>query len=136
MKEKSGQLLQVELAIAYLLRYGVLLCGAVLAVGLGMLLVQAAAHPTEASFLQQAQHDAAAASSHVPRTWEQMRGALSEGDANAIIAIGLILLIALPILRVGATVVVFFVDKDPLYFAITLFVFVVLVSGIVLGKAL
>jgi uncharacterized membrane protein len=53
---------------------------------------------------------------------------------DSIIAVGLILLIALPIVRVAMTVFLFLKEKDYTYLAITLFVLTVLMTGVFFGK--
>ena len=49
-------------------------------------------------------------------------------------SLGLLLLIALPIARVGMTVVLFLIEGDFVYLGITLFVFAVLIAGIAIGR--
>ncbi|MBI3336126.1 DUF1634 domain-containing protein [Candidatus Peregrinibacteria bacterium] len=71
-----------------------------------------------------------------PYTPSELYAGLRRGDPDTWLAAGLLLLIGLPILRVGLTMVLFLLDQDKTYFLITLFVFVILLSGIFLGKAL
>lgn len=56
------------------------------------------------------------------------------GDPTAIISLGLLVLIATPVLRVTSTVVYFFLRKDLTYLAVTSFVLLVLVAGFLLGS--
>ena len=58
---------------------------------------------------------------------------LTHGDPLAIIALGLILLLATPVLRVAVSVVAFAVIRDFLYVAITLLVLFILISSFLLG---
>ena len=54
---------------------------------------------------------------------------------DAIILFGLFLLILTPIFRVGVSIILFFKEKDNLYVIITSFVFIILLLGLILGKA-
>jgi uncharacterized membrane protein len=72
----------------------------------------------------------------VPQTLDGFLQGLRHLDPSSIIALGLLFLIALPILRVGMTVVLFILEKDWLYSAITLFVFLVLMTGILFGRSI
>ena len=56
--------------------------------------------------------------------------------SDTVIAAGLMLLIALPIFRVAFTTMVFFHERDWAFFVITLIVLSILLSGILLGRAL
>lgn len=60
---------------------------------------------------------------------------LKEGRGQAIVDVGLMLLIATPVARVGASIAIFLRDGDRVYVGITLFVFVMLLLSFVLGKA-
>jgi uncharacterized membrane protein len=53
----------------------------------------------------------------------------------AIILLGLMILIAIPILRVAISILVFFKEKDFLYVRITTAVFVILIISLLIGKA-
>lgn len=55
---------------------------------------------------------------------------------SAIVALGLGLLILTPIFRVAASVLLFVKEKDKLYVLITLFVLIILLFSITMGKAL
>ena len=57
------------------------------------------------------------------------------GDARAIIQLGLVLLIATPILRVAFTWVAFALQRDRMYVAITSIVLAVLLYGLLYGRA-
>jgi uncharacterized membrane protein len=54
---------------------------------------------------------------------------------DALILAGLFLLILTPIFRVGVSIVLFYKEKDYLYVIITSLVFVILLFGLLLGKA-
>ena len=56
-------------------------------------------------------------------------------DARSIIQLGLVLLIATPILRVAFTLVAFALQRDRMYVLITSIVLAVLLYGLIFGKA-
>lgn len=66
--------------------------------------------------------------------WEAIRGVIAL-KPFAIIQLGLLLLIITPVVRVASSVVAFAIERDRVYVAITLFVFVVLVISFFLGMA-
>ena len=129
---RPKSLVTAELTIAYVLRYGVILCGAIMLAGIVMMLLQ----PGGGSLLAVVRSANPAALDLAPRSAEAFGRGLAALDPNAIIALGMVLLIALPIVRVGLTVIIFLLEKDWVYLGVTLFVFAVLIAGVVLGKAL
>jgi uncharacterized membrane protein len=60
---------------------------------------------------------------------------LRAGEPDAVIALGLLVLIATPILRVAASVVLFLMQRDYRYVLITLFVLIVLLAALMSGAA-
>ena len=64
--------------------------------------------------------------------WVVGREALA-GKPYAIIGLGMLLLIATPVVRVALSVVFFLVQKDWLYVGITVFVLVVLLASMMVG---
>lgn len=56
-------------------------------------------------------------------------------DSHAIVQLGLVLLIATPIMRVALTLVAFWWQRDRLYVGITTFVLALLVYGLFWGRA-
>ncbi|MBS1962654.1 MAG: DUF1634 domain-containing protein [Bdellovibrionales bacterium] len=72
----------------------------------------------------------------VPRSLGEFQAGLAHADAGAIVSIGILALIALPILRVALTSVLFLIRKDFLYFGFTVLVLGTLFTGILLGKGL
>jgi uncharacterized membrane protein len=134
---RPTQLLQAEVWIAYVLRYGVILCGAVISFGLAGRLFHflprtTASHELIGALIRGGEITNYAAPSSVA----QFGLGLAHWDADAIMALGLLMLIGLPVTRVGLTVVIFLLERDWVYTVITLIVFAVLVSGLVFGRAL
>jgi uncharacterized membrane protein len=131
-------LAKAELAIAYVLRYGVILCAVVIALGLSARLLHLVpVHERSSALVAQLKAaDLTAEPAAVPRTPSELGTGLKAFDPDAIMSLGLLLLIALPIVRVGMTVVLFLIEGDFVYLGITLFVFAVLIAGITLGRGI
>lgn len=55
---------------------------------------------------------------------------------NAVVSLGLMVLVALPVTRVGLTVLLFLQERDYFFSAITAIVFLILLGGLFLGTAL
>lgn len=116
----------IEQLIGRLLQIGVLVAAAVVLVGAAVLL---------------ARHGHAVADFHAfagdrsPLTTLSgiARGAMA-GSAQAIVQLGLVLLIATPVARVALTLVAFAMQRDRLYIAITALVLALLLYGLVWGK--
>jgi uncharacterized membrane protein len=116
---------QVEIIVADLLRAGVLLAAAVVALGGIILLVRHGREmPHYSTFVG------------VPEELRTIsgicRGVLTFRGRN-IIQLGLLLLIATPVARVAFSVVAFALQRDRLYAGITLFVLAVLVFSLAGG---
>ena len=110
-----------EIIISSVLRGGVILSAAVIAIGV-------AAYFFAGSSTLRYPHGLRYPDS-IPTLWF----GLTHGDPLAIIALGLILLLATPVLRVAVSVVAFAASKDLLYVAITLLVLFILISSFLLG---
>jgi uncharacterized membrane protein len=119
--ERSKDLQQMEIAIAYVLRGGVALSGFFIALGLALRMFETS---NSQSLVSQLLSGQTLTASQAPVAWQP----------DYMITIGLILLIALPIVRVAMTVFLFLKEKDYTYLAITLFVLTVLLIGVVFGK--
>jgi uncharacterized membrane protein len=131
---RSKALLQTELAIAYVLRGGVALSGALLAFGLfsrifHLIAVHARSRELIAFLLSGgSREDLSAATASL--------ASIRSLDPDSVMAAGLIVLIALPVIRVAMTVVHFIFERDWVYLAITLFVLGLLLFGLFFGYAL
>ncbi len=118
----AAKITRAELIISNVLRYGVLLCAFFLAVGLIIAFAQGVAidfAPRPVLYLPS----------------EIIAGLLAP-NPEAWITMGLCLLVALPILRVALTVVLFWIEGDKIYLALTLLVLCVLLTSLWLGTAL
>lgn len=117
----------MEVWISHVLRAGVLLSGAVIALGLVLLMVRGAGPNDPVSLTALRLQDG-----HPPpvRPGDLVRQALT-AHPIAVIQIGVLLLILTPMCRVAMTVWLFVEQRDPVFVAITLVVLAVLVFGLV-----
>jgi uncharacterized membrane protein len=112
---------QAELVIAFILRAGVVVSGAIIAVGVLIYYVRAATgHRLPADT--------------IPHTLHMVTHGLATGDPLAIIALGLLLLLLTPVIRVAVSIGAFAIERDWRYVAITTVVLVILIISFLLGK--
>lgn len=133
----AAPLASMELAIAYVLRYGVILCALVIAFGLATRLFHwLPVHERSLTVVTELRTatESPTMASLVPRDLTEIAGGLRALDPDAVMAVGLLLLIALPIVRVAMTIVLFLIERDYVYLAITFFVFGVLIAGLMFGR--
>jgi uncharacterized membrane protein len=71
----------------------------------------------------------------VPQTFGQVAEGLHQIRGQSIVALGLLLLILTPVLRVAASIVAFALEGDRLYVVITSGVLALLVLSFLLGRA-
>ena len=127
---------RMELLISYVLRGGVLVSAAIIAFGILRLGVT---HTTGyAAILRHDLPDIVAYHPHAgPGTFPTALGAVwtgvLAGKPYAIVAIGILLLIATPVFRVALSVAFFMLQRDWLYVGITLFVLAVLLGSALAG---
>jgi len=112
---------QTAKMIGWILQGGVMLSAAVIILGLLMLLLQL--------HLFSSQNTLA-----FPQTLSQVVEGLRALQPQAVITLGLLLLIATPIIRVAASVVSFALEHDRKYVIITLAVLVILLFSLLLGS--
>lgn len=110
-----------ELFISSCLRYGVYLSAAVITLGLILFYIRGISEYPADVF---------------PTSISALWLGIIHFKAAAIITLGLLLLIATPVFRVAASVLLFLVEKDYLYTMITLFVLTILIISFLLGKAI
>lgn len=113
---------QMEIIISNILRFGVLLSFVVVTIGSVLLL---------------AQPGTVVRPSGVPNAHDPglVIGQAIQLQPKAIIELGLMILIATPVFRVGVAVIAFLMESDYIYSLISLFVFVVLTASFFLGHA-
>jgi uncharacterized membrane protein len=118
---------EVEQMIGRLLQIGVFISAAIVAIGGAMFLVQHGRTP--AGF-----HSFSTTPTPLWSLGGIIHGALAL-DSAAIVQLGLVLLIATPVMRVALTLVAFAMQRDRLYVTLTALVLALLLYGLILGRA-
>jgi uncharacterized membrane protein len=131
-----GRISRMELLISYVLRAGVLLSAGIILLGILRL---ALTHNTGYAPVLPHQlpdilafHRAGGPGFFPTAPTAVVHGALA-GKPYAIIGVGMLLLIATPVVRVALSVVFFLVERDWLYMGITVVVLAVLLLSLVTG---
>lgn len=117
----------VEQLIGRLLQAGVMLSASITIIGGVMFLIQ---HGTAVADY----HSFSATPGPLSTLGGIVHGALSL-DSAAIVQLGLVLLIATPVMRVALTLVAFAIQRDRLYVLITAVVLALLLYGLIRGRA-
>ncbi len=128
------QTLQVELFIARLLRWGVILSFVIVLTGIGGVLVTGQTGYGQIQFEDLNSLVGYRTPPEFPNTLGQVWSGALSFKPYAIIALGLIILIAIPVLRVAVSVIAFWRERDWLYVSITAFVLFVLLLSFVIGE--
>jgi uncharacterized membrane protein len=117
----------MEIKISYVLRFGVLLAGAIVLIGIVLFVVQGTrpGRPTSLNTLAGSNATTVAAS---PRT---IADGVLAGDPVAIIQIGVLALILTPIVRVAMTVAFFAAVRDRSFVLFTAAVLTILVVALI-----
>lgn len=127
---------RTELIISFLLRWGLWLSATVIAVGMVTSWIAPNSRgfsPQELARLTQSQGGEAPGVPHHLNEWVS---GLVAFDAGTIIALGIVLLIALPVVRVALSAFLFLSERDLTYVALSSLVLGVLLFGLFLGKGL
>ena len=117
----------VEQLIGRLLQIGVLIAAAITVVGGTLLLVQHGRAPAD--------YDVFRGEPRYLRSLSGVFGAAGRGDSRAIVQLGLVFLIATPIVRVAFTLIAFALQRDRVYVGVTLIVLALLLFGLLFGIA-
>jgi uncharacterized membrane protein len=120
-----------ETMIGGLLRGGVLLSICVVTVGLVITFVH---HPDYFSS-RPALGELTRPGAHFPSTIGDVVAGVRAGSGEAIAMAGLLLLVATPVARVALSIVIFVIEKDRLYVAITAGVLAILLVAFITGAA-
>ena len=114
---------QAELMISYVLRGGVLLSALIILVGLvSFYLVYGSSGQRTAQ------------NTSFPRSLAALGQGLAHADPLSVVTLGLIVLLATPVVRVAVSIVAFGLERDWRYVAITTTVLIILVASFLLGK--
>ena len=127
----EDRVLKVELAISRLLRVGVLTS---LLFVLGGTVVTFVHHPHYLSNRRDLVH-LTKPGAEFPHTVPTVIRGLQHSQGRAFVMLGLLLLIATPVLRVAVSVLAFVYQRDRLFVVITSIVLALLLTSFVLGKA-
>lgn len=119
-----------ELAISNILRIGVTASLVVLCIGLVLMFIHHPSYLESQADLQKLTSPRAA----FPHTIKAVVSGIAAGHGQAVIALGLIMLIATPIVRVGASIVGFAVERDRAFVVITSLVLLILLASFFLGR--
>ena len=120
-EDKDALVRQAELIISGVLLGGVLLSAAIIVIGVVMFYI----HPVPAGHGQ------------FPSNLAETISGLANGNPLAVVVLGLLILLATPILRVAVSILAFLAERDMQYVIITCIVLVVLLSSFFfLGPAL
>ncbi len=133
---KTQDMLRIELVIAQLLRAGVILSFVILAIGIGAVIVtgqtgydQITLDDLNSIVLYHAGH------APFPNSLGDIVAGVLVLKPYAIIALGLLVLIAIPVFRVAVSVIAFAWERDRLYVFITAFVLAMLLLSFAIGEA-
>lgn len=119
---------RAELAISLVLRIGVTLAAALALAGIVLVLVHNPQYTHGISY-----HEVIGPNYHFPHTIGQLGHALAAGDGRGYIGLGLVVLIATPVLRVAVAVGAFMLQRDPRMTVVTLAVLVLLIGSFFIG---
>lgn len=128
MEEKIRK---VEVAISLVLRVGVVLSVAVIAVGLGLMFAHHGDYvPMSGHF---SYRNLTSKTTPFPHSFSALGRSIAAGDGRGIIVLGVLILILTPVLRVAVGVLSFLYEKDPPMALVTLYVLVVLIGSFFLA---
>jgi uncharacterized membrane protein len=114
----------VEKGISFVLRAGVLLSASIICLGLVLLVFKG-------SFANGVKIDSEIP---YPRSLAALYSGLIAFDPASVIALGLLALIATPVIRVVVSIIAFALEGDWRYVAIATAVLTIIIAGIVMGK--
>ncbi len=121
---------RVELIISTLLRTGVILSLSVVALGTVVTFVRHPDYLWSRPALKQVTQPGVA----FPDTMREVIGGLGRLEGRSIVVLGLLLLIATPVMRVAVSIVTFLYQRDRLFAVVTLAVLIILLVSFVLGR--
>ncbi|HET8650458.1 MAG TPA: DUF1634 domain-containing protein [Gemmatimonadales bacterium] len=127
MKLRDLQEPELDQLIGRLLQLGVLIATIVVLLGAVALLIHTGSHPAEFHVFRGA-----------PAELRSLTGivtAAAHFNSQAIVQLGLVLLILTPTARVAFTLGAYIIQRDRLYIVVTLIVLVILLYGLLSGQA-
>ena len=130
--QEDRRVVRVEIVISWVLRIGVITSLAVVIIGLALIFAQRPKLLSSPTALQElTRRDAV-----FPHTLSAVFQGISraQGQGEAIVAIGLLLLILTPVARVAVSVLAFLYQRDRVFTFITLAVLIILLMSFVIGR--
>jgi uncharacterized membrane protein len=121
---------QVELTISYLLRGGVVLSILLIVAGTIITFAQQPSYVSQPSELQRL----ITPGTKFPHTLPDLMAALSQFRGEAVVTLGLLVLIATPVMRVAISILAFIYQGDRVFTLITTVVLCLLLLSLVLGR--
>jgi uncharacterized membrane protein len=121
----------MEILISNLLRAGVVSSLSIVVVGMVLTFFHHPDYVRSTQALERLTEPGAA----FPNTVPQVIEGVLDGRGQAVIVVGLLLLVATPVLRVALSLIVFLHQRDRIYVAITSLVLVLLLLSFYLGQA-
>ncbi|MEY8000303.1 DUF1634 domain-containing protein [Clostridium sp. Mt-5] len=119
-KVTNEEMEEMDMIIGSFLRIGVIISSIVITIGFSMFLISGTSGYS---------------GNYFPTTpIEILKGSI-KFKPYAVILLGLLFLMAIPVLRVAVSIFVFFKEKDYLYVKITSLVLVILILSVFIGKA-
>jgi len=122
---------KVEIVISSLLRIGVVASLAVVLIGTVLTFV----HHPEYLTSREALAELLSSKSEFPHTTREVWAGVLALHGRSVVILGLLLLIATPVMRVGVSIFAFLYQRDRVFATITTVVFLLLLLSFVLGKA-
>lgn len=127
---ESEVMRRVELLVSRVLLGGVLASMATVLLGLTLMFVHHPQYLSSADDLKRLTAPSAA----FPHTLGDVARGIAAGQGRAVVALGLVLLIATPIMRVAISLVGFTLENDRVYAAVSAVVLTLLAISFLLGK--
>lgn len=131
MPKNSTAVAKTELIISNLLRTGVVLSLVTVFVGVILMFAHHHDYLRSTADLKRLTTPGAA----FPTTIAELACGLAAFQGQAVVSLGLLMLIATPIFRVAVSIVAFAIERDRTYVALTIVVLAVLLLSFFLGKA-
>jgi uncharacterized membrane protein len=126
----DARLKRVELFLSLILRTGVIVSFIVIVAGTALAFARQNEYAATPEALRHLTEPGAA----YPRTLRAIVSESAQFRGPALIMLGLLLLVATPVIRVAASVVVFALQRDRVFVALTLIVLVLLLTALWLGR--
>ena len=126
----SREVHKVELLISALLRAGVILSLFVVTFGLTLSFIHHEAYVHSHRIL----HDLVGPGHPFPRTIRQTIDGIRHFHGEAFITLGLLLLVATPVMRVAVSIILFLHERDRIFAVLTSIVLALLILSFFLGK--